>query len=81
MVQVQLWVVLPELGNEGEDAARHFSELALPYFAMLLRQFILLRLFYDLGLDLDKLLQLSDVNIAALQGLCARPCWNAPLHR
>lgn len=40
---------------------------------MLLRQFILLCLFYNLGLDRDKLLQFGDVNVAAAQGLCARP--------
>jgi len=64
-----------------EETARRVSQLSLPRCAMFLRQFILLRLFYNLCLDLDKLLQLSDVNLAALQGLCARPCWNAPLHR
>ena len=74
-------VLLPELRNEGEETAWHVSQFPLDGFAFFLRQFILLCLFYDLGLYLDQLLQLRDVNVAALQGLRARPCWNTPLHR
>ena len=67
-------VVLPELRNEAKDTARHAGQRAPFCSAMFLRQFILFRLFYDLGLDLDKLLQLSDVNAAAAQGRRVRPC-------
>lgn len=73
-------MMLPKLRNEPQQTARHTRQLALPGSAVLLCQFILLCLFYNLRLDLDQLLQLININVAAVQWLFARPCWNAPLH-
>jgi len=74
MALIQAVAVLPELGKETEQASRHTSQGARACSAIPLRQFILLRLFYNLSLDFDELFQLSDVNAVAPQGRRVRPC-------
>ena len=61
--------LLPELRNQPEETPLACGKLVPDAFAVSPREFILLRLFHDLNLDLNELLQLLEVNVFAMQGL------------